>query len=307
MEQNLDRSKANWMNSNIYKYFKEEDFLQLTDEEFAVLQTKTRNYYQQGAVWHFGEFFQGLDGNAITGDGDSTDFKIYKRISQATNLDRVSCFYRYERVFTMCRALGVTNVFDLGCGQHLQSSLLVYDPDMFYTGIDRNIFQDFVDDFMADPDYVNGLFERFTSSDRIKYIKGSYPCELTVPEHNLAIAFCSLPIGKAEVTDAISKDFERIVINRPIKEYNLTGISAKDVVYTDEKVWRYPFDEYYGNLKKAMPDFEFYILSRSELGNYVFGTKVPGDKEKLAKRYHVVDDMIMTDFIDTDWDREMLR
>ena len=307
--ENVNRSKTYSLNRNIYQYFKEEDISALTDEEFAVLQKKLKSgsTTKSSIRAAFVDFFEGYEGDEIQGNGDSTDHRIYKRKLMADNPHRPECFHRYERIFALCYALGVTNLYDIGCGNQMQAFMLAYDPDIHYTGIDNTIFQDFYDEFFADPEYVNKLFEEFVGSDRIKYIKERYPCELEISENNIGI---SLFVGMDRTFDDVekiaefySRDFERVVFNVFTKKLNskIPEMDIKDIVYNDVDVWTNTFEETYSFWKKVMPDYEFYRLSNSTLWHFIFATKIPEDKEKLAKRYTVIDDQILTGVFDTTW------
>ena len=301
--ENLNRSKTYSLNRNIYQYFKEEDVSALTDEEFAILQKKLKyGLTSKGARATFIEFFEGYEGNAIQGNGDSTDYKIYKRKLMADNPVRSECFQRYERIFALCQALGVTNLYDIGCGQQLQASMLVYDSEIHYTGIDLAIFQDYYDEFFAEPEYVNKLFEEFVGSDRIKFIKGKYPCELEVSENNMAISLCVNAVDEV-IAESYSKNFERVVFNIFCKKFNskIPDMDLKDIINNEVEVWLNTFEETYNFWKKAMPDYEFYRIGNVPPWNYLFATKIPEDKEKLAEGYTIIDDQILTGIIDKNW------
>ncbi len=308
-ENKTDRSRESTDNVLIYQLYKEEDLAPLTDEEFAVLQEKLQYYKSSiaGVPAAFGEFYSGFNHELIHGDGTPTDFCIFKRKSMADNLTRLVWFYRTERTFTLARTLGVKNFYELGCGEELQASLLVYDPELSYTGVDTDLFHAYYDNFHAEPSYVNKVFERFTGSDRIKYIKEKYPCELDVSENNLAIVrrtFRKVEEG-GELIGWLSETFERITISLAARRINpvLRETPAKDFVYADLPVWEDIFEEELLQLKKAMPKFEFFRLGNT----FVFGTKNPSDREKLEKRYILVGDRLLSDVIDRHWIDEMTK
>jgi hypothetical protein len=52
-----------------------------------------------------------------------------------------------------------------------------------------------------------------------------------------------------------------------------------------------------------MPKFEFFRLGTT----FVFGTKIPSDREKLEKRYILVGDRLLSDMIDRHWIDEMTK
>ena len=305
----IDRSRESTDNVLIYQLYKEEDLADLTDEEFAVLQEKLKYYTRSiaGIPAAFGEFYSGFNHELIRGDGTPTDFCIFKRKSMADNLPRLAWFYRAERMFTLGRTLGVKNFYELGCGEELQASLLVYDPELSYTGMDTDLFHAYYDDFHTEPAYVNKVFERFTGSSRIKYIKDKYPCKLDAAENNFAIVrrtFRKVEEG-GELTGWLSETFERITISLADRRINpvLRETAAKDFVYADLPVWEDIFEEELLQLKKAMPKFEFFRLGTT----FVFGTKIPTDREKLEKRYILVGDRLLSDVIDRHWINEMTK
>ncbi len=309
-ENKIDRSRESTDNVLIYQLYKEEDLASLNDEEFAVLQEKLKYYGSSiaGIPAPFGEFYSGFNHELISGDGTPTDFCIFKRKSMADNLYRLYCFYRYERMFTLARTLGVKNYYDLGCTGELEASLLVYDPDRTYTGVAPNIFHEYFDNFHAEPEYVNKVFERFTgSSERIKYIKDKYPCELDVAENNLAMVkrtFRKVDEG-GELLGWVGKTFERFITTLNHRQINpvLREITAHDLVYRDVNVWENPFEEEFVQLKKVLPEYEFFRLGNT----FVLGTKNPSDREKLEKRYILVGDRLLSDVIDRHWINEMTK
>lgn len=306
-QENYNRSRNNPQNVNIYFYLKEDDLAQLTDEEFEILQTKLKPVTSAPTNASFHDFCEGPDANGLK--GDETTLNIFKR-AMAAHRGYHSCFSNYSRVFSFCRRLNITNLYDIGCGNQLQSFLLICAPDMNYTGIDRNIFHDYPDNFMAEPAYINELFEQFTGGGRIRYIKQTYPFDLAAPENNIAIllnCFCRIDADEKEWANAaahISRDFERVLFNITSKEYNLAGVNIKDIVHSEVEIWVNPFEKYYSLWKNALPGFEFYKIGEP---NVVFGTKVPEDGEKLKKHYTIVDNRVMTGAIDIPWHQELMN
>lgn len=301
----VNREKNYYANRLLYRTFKEEELDALTDDEFAHLQEKLDNYltFSPGYNVNFIDFYHGTNAEDIRGNGNDTDFRIYRRKAMADENHRSLTFYCYERLFSLAYALGVRHFYDIGCGNELQAFLLTWDKDLHYTGIDTDIFHAYYDDFHTEPSYVNGLFEKFTASDRIKYIKAEYPCELDVRENNIAIA--SHVFGRvteqSPLFPAMSRDFERIILdlNNQCLNPALREMSAKDAVQNDIRVWIDPFEEDYVLLKKIMPEFEFFQLGTSgTTSTYVFGTKIPSDLEKLEKRYIRVGDRLLSGVVD---------
>ena len=306
-EGNGKRSRSDPLNVNIYRYLKEDDLAQLTDEEFEILRTKLKPIASAPVCAFFHDFTEGSD--AIGLRGDETEVNIFKR-AMASHRAYHPCFANYSRVFSFCRRLGVANLYDIGCGNQLQAFLLVHAPEMSYTGIDRDIFNDFPDNFVADPGYINELFGRFVGNGRIKHIKETYPYDLAVSENNVAIllnCFCRIDSDREEwenAAAALSRDFERVLLNTPLKEYNLAGMGARDIVHGEVEAWANPFERHYGMWKNALPGFEFYRIGEP---NLIFGTRVSGDGEKLKKHYAISGDRVMAGVVDIPWHMELLE
>ncbi len=132
-------------------------------------------------------------------------------------------YYRYARIFDFCRVLGISHVYDIGCGWINQSFLLVSHSAMQYTGIDCSFalidWQEqnrtaahctvpFVRE--APPPFCNG---------RIRFQKGWYPDVALQPEaDSIAVACYSFTMCRekeeiARTTAALQKDFNRILFN----------------------------------------------------------------------------------------------
>jgi hypothetical protein len=303
-QENDNRSRNNPKNSAIYQRFTEQELSQLTDKEFEILQTKIRPIYGPGTSAFFHDFSTGPEAAGLNGDG--TALNIYKRLMAAHQAYH-PCFEKYSRVFSFCRALGVTDIYDIGCGNQLQAFLLVYAPDMNYTGIDDDIFHDYPDDFAAEPEYVNELFEKFTGGGQIRYIKKTYPFDLAAAENNIAVILdCGFgnDENKKNAAAFLSRDFERVLLNFPHMEYNLTGMDIRDIICGEVEVWANPFEKYYALWKKAMLDFEFYRIGEP---NYIFGTRIPKDRAKLEKSYTLTGNRVMAGVIDSSWHLDLRR
>jgi len=308
----IDRSKE-W-NRNIYKRFSEEEIAELTDEEFEVLHMKVEKpfYYILPTLdASFSSFFAGDNLDAF--DWDKTEMAIYKRKTAADY-----CFFggfdRYARVFSMCRTIGAMNIYDIGCSSNLQAFLMVYAKDMSYTGIDDKLcdYLEFgwpIDKFFEpSPEYLNDLFKKFVGSDRIRFVKDTYPCKLDIVENNIAIAFGSITshiMKQPETMLTIARDFDRIMIDLPDKKMDTKGFSAKDIIYNDVNIWRDTREEYLSRMKELMPEFTFYDFGGHL--DHTFGTKIPGDKERLESKFVNVNGRYMTGLFDMEWYWEMDR
>ncbi|MBQ9996007.1 MAG: helix-turn-helix transcriptional regulator [Clostridia bacterium] len=322
----LDRSKQLHANRLIYYYFREEDVDALTDEEFIVLQRKLKNEVSSITGIHaaFVDFYAGVNGDDIRGNGDWTDYQIFKRKNIVDDTSKMWIFDVYERLFTMGKLLGVKHFFDLDCRTAaLQSMILMYDGEMHYTGIDDNIFHQYIDNFHTEPEYVNEVFRRFTGGkERIRYIKGKYPCPLEIPENNmLLLPFFGLhPNMKVpgffnaktheELLSAMSRDFERVVLmlRGTINNPELKNIKPTELVYNDIPVEVNCFDREYDFIRQNMPGFEFYRMGKTKRGNIIiFGTRVPTDRVILEREYTVVGDLLLSYVIDKHWHEMILE
>ena len=313
----VDRSKQKHGNRLIYRYFREEDVDELTDEEFTVLQRKLKNEIGSisGISCKFSDFYAGCNGDDISGNGDWTDYQIFKRKNMVDSTFRLWMFGMYERMFTMGRLLGVTNFFDYGCREDLQGLILLYDDRMHYTGIDDNIFHNYFDNFHTEPEYVNQVMQSFTGGvDRIRYIKSKYPCPLEIPENNMMLMpfrGCSPKVShyynaetNEELLENLARDFERVVmlVHTEIDNPELKNMKPRDLVYNDIPVKVGCFEEEYAFIKQNMPGFEFYRMGKRRYGAMlIFGTRVPTDRITLEREYTIVGDKLLSYVIDTHW------
>ncbi len=315
----LDRSKQTHANRLIYHYFREEDVDALTDEEFIVLQRKLKNELRSITGIHapFVDFYAGCNGDDIRGNGDWTDYQIFKRKNIVDDTSKLWVFDVYERLFIMGKLLGVKHFFDLDCGSALQGMILLYDGEMHYTGIDDNIFHAYIDNFHAEPEYINEVFQRFTGgNDRIRYIKAKYPCPLAIPENNMLLMpflgfqpymrvprFFSVET-REELLSAMARDFERVVLmlHGTINNPELKNIKPAELVYNDIPVEVNSFDGEYAFIRQNMPEFEFYRMGKWRNGNMlIFGTRVPTDRVVLEREYTIVGDRLLSYVVDKHW------
>lgn len=201
--------------------------------------------------------------------------------------------------FSFLRTLGVKNIYDIGCGQELQALLLVYEPDMNYTGIDRRIFENPFENFVSPPEYINEIIERFIGNDRIRFIRETYPCELTVAQNNIALLFNVIGTVEDPIFKTVCESFERMIVNIPNTKVDpaVKQMSAKEFVYSNINGIIDPFEEQYRICKERMPDHTFYRLGEST----IFGTSVSSDKEKIENSYMVSGDEIATKVFDRHW------
>lgn len=182
----------------------------------------------------------------------------------------------YCRIFDLCRVLGITNVYDIGCETINQSFLLAAHTNISYTGMD-SIF--ILNDWRQEDEQSNNYWYCYTEETpaqfcdgRIRFVKGTYPDKVfDVKPNHIAVASCSLTMCRGakcinRVVSALVRDFNRILINFPYSEgrkedyncwknadwsgYEIRPIDYSGFVYAtrnEEDIERlkvmYPFDE----------------------------------------------------------------
>ncbi len=292
-----DRSKNSVRNYLIYQYLYEKDLQTLTDEEFAVLQKKFRPPTVHGGTYEYELFAEnGLNSRGL--QGDKNLLRIYNR-AIAGQYYYFHCFKYYSDIFRFCRDLNVVNIYDIGCADRLQAFLLINYPEMSYTGIDPRIFHDNFDGFKADTAEINALFYEFTGSDRIYYVNKAYPYDFMVEPNNIAVMLNSVTQTTEEkikeLAGHLTRDFERIIITLPFKEFIWKGKDIKEIVYKNVKLWADPYEKYLRLYEKAMPEYKFYKLGEP---NVVFATKIDNDETILNRKYTLADGRILMGVVD---------
>jgi len=176
-------------------------------------------------------------------------------------------FFRYSRIFDLCRVLGITNVYDIGCQWLNQAFLLIRYSNLHYIGIDKSNF--YLNDYrIVDRDVKNFYFPITNQvppafcGGRISFMKACYPFELNVSPNNIAVACSSI----AELSDkkdinqmvaALTKDFERVIFN----------VSKNTIHFWKDADWK---------------DLKLYPIGHN---NFIFGTKYFTDVERLKIIY----------------------
>ena len=288
---NRDRNYSD--NEYIYLYCKEHEVEKLTDEEFAILQQKLKCTHTQSCTGNL-EFHQ-FESGKNAAEMSEEDLGLFRRVAAATPF-LFSTMYEYSRVFTFCANLGISHLYDIGCGNRMQGLMFMYAPEMTYTGIDPSLFHDPFTGFDADVGYVNDRLAQFQSgwydSDRIFYIEKSYPCELEIERNNIALMlYMGMDIEKnpqafRKLTQALAGDFERIFKNLTQSELDIKLIKntpVKDIVSGKVDIRKDVFAERLTEWKRAMPEFTFFTLGNG----FVFGTKNERDIKKLQANYTV--------------------
>ena len=159
--------------------------------------------------------------------------------------------------------------------------------------MDPLIFDSF-DGFEADVNYVNWKFRQFTRSDRITFLRQSYPCELDIQPNNIGIFFfCMMGRNEEQCRKhaAMLGDFERAVFTIIRREFAWNGKDIHDIVKKNAVVWVNPYEKYLSVYKKALPEYKFYKIGEP---NIVFCTKNPVDIKRLERKYTVQDGCVLT-------------
>ncbi len=286
----VNRSPKHHENEDIYRYLPEKEVDKLSDEEFLRLRELFRGSCINGGYAAFHDFKEGAHPDGI--NGDETDLHLFKR---AVRADAVmgDAIFRYACLFRLCLDLEISNIYDIGCGQELQAFLLATVNDVTYTGVDPLIFDSF-DGFEADVNYVNWKFRQFTRSDRITFLRQSYPCELDIQPNNIGIFFFCM-MGRNEEqcrkNAAMLGDFERAAFTIIRREFAWNGKDIHDIVKKNAVVWVNPYEKYLSFYKKALPEYKFYKIGEP---NIVFCTKNPVDIKRLERKYTVKDGCVLT-------------
>ncbi len=214
------------------------------------------------------------DFHVSTLDGiDDSVAKIYLR---AKRFHLTNLFFTYSRVYDICRVLGVTNIFDLGCMTINQGLMLLRYSNMSYTGVEANRFylNDYrIGDFFEPigtktcnikknaflyptvenvPPFANG---------RIRYIKGDYPISLCVPKNSIGVSMRSLGFSDDKeqikrIVHSLTCDFNRIIF---------------DMRFDQITEWK----------TNAWEDFTVVQIGPT----YLYATKYPEDIKQLAVMY----------------------
>ena len=302
------RAKENEKNRLLYSYWKEDELNELTDEEFAVLQKKVnlhRTQPMKGGTAYFREFFGGKNDCGIP--GDPVEFAVYKRKLFMYRLRDTYFYSAYERMFSFARNLGITHIYDIGniSFPDLQAMYLIHDPAMHYTGVEDRMFQEWNTHVSAEHSYLNSLFEQFTGSDRIRFIRDRYPCELEIAENSVGVMFgCRILIDVEWEEDLVKRlggDFDRFILELAGATNNtdVAHMKAKDVVYQEVAKYKDIRGEQLDYLREYLPDHEFYVLSGNRHSLIVYGTRFKSDRAKIEARYELMGNRVVTDLIDS--------
>lgn len=180
----------------------------------------------------------------------------------------------YRRIFDLCRILGITHIYDIGCEAINQSFQLVKYTKTAYTGIGTYFTlndwreSDREKAYCRHP-YVEEAPPAFCDG-RIRFVKGWYPqVDLEIQPNNIAVASCSLTMCKgeeciSETAAALMRDFERILFNPPWAKHR-----PEDHSYWMDADWT-----------------GFEMLSfKTATGDYLFATKNHEDIRRINEMY----------------------
>lgn len=194
--------------------------------------------------------------------------------------DHCRAYHIYGRIFDLCKVLGITNVYDIGCERINQSFLLAAHTNISYTAMDT-IFE--FNDWREEDRSSNRYWHYCTyeapppfCEGRIRFIKGRYPDTVfDVKPNHIAVASCSLTMCKGEksisrAAAALVRDFDRILINFPDRERRTE----------DYECW-----------KNA--DWSGYEIHPIDYGGFVFATRCEEDIDRLKVMYPFDEDGVL--------------
>lgn len=177
--------------------------------------------------------------------------------------------HRYRKIFDLCRVLGITNIYDIGCCTINQSFLLAHHSRINYTGIDDGFI---LNDWRTSDLETNNYYRLLAPESpppfcngRIRFVKGCYPdASFEVKPNNIAIGSYSLTMceGKEcieKTVSALTHDFERILFNLPPRD-------------TDAAFWK----------GADWAGFEIHPIGPFE---FVLATKNPCDLHRMKEMY----------------------
>lgn len=180
-----------------------------------------------------------------------------------------SVIRRYSKIFDLCRVLGITNIYDIGCCTINQAFLLAHHSRMNYTGLDCGFI---LNDWRTSDTETNNYYRLFAQEapppfcgGRIRFVEGWYPdTSFEVKPNNIAIGSYSLAMceGKEcieKTVSALTHDFERILFNLTIRD-------------TDAAFWK----------AAEWSGFEIHPIGPFE---FVFATKNRCDLHRMMEMY----------------------
>ncbi len=176
--------------------------------------------------------------------------------------------FRYARMVDLCRVIGVSHLYDIGCQTVNQSFLLSKYSAMHYTGITGG---DFVLNNCRPADMEEKAYTTLRTSQtppplcdgRIRFVRGYYPeAKPDIAPNNIAIASYTFTMYRDEdsikpLAAALVRDFDRFLFN----------VDADCL-----EIWK----------KQDWQGAQFFPIGPQW---FVFGTKIPSDVEKLKAAY----------------------
>jgi len=196
----------------------------------------------------------------------------------------ITVYFRYSRIFELCRVLGVSNIYDIGCQTINQSFLLARYSTVSYTGITTGRFE--LNDYrLADYDTLNAC--NFVTrqapppfcNGRIKFVLGYYPdVPLEIKPNNIAIACYALYQNDEDsiknISSAFVRDFDRVLFDIDFHRKEICSI------------WK----------NQDWGEFQFFPIGPR---GFVFGTKNPEDIRRLKETYPFEDGKFITGIDDS--------
>lgn len=204
---------------------------------------------------------------------------------------------KYMKLFGLCIFLGVSNIYDIGCGFDFQAGYLAQYKDISYTGIDnsdiRNIrtiytytqdgkkIEEHVSE-KIDFEFYNNLFK--THGIDVNFVKAQYPYRIQAKDNNIAIMVGTPIINVIETFQTLAKDFERVIV-----QVNVSDLDYAYNVFKDFAILRideFSCNNYFTGIKQT----EWVCL---------FVTKHIEEKEFLeTSGYNYYDERFFVDVVD---------
>lgn len=175
--------------------------------------------------------------------------KIRNNIQDNNNLEYLMPLYthmldrnwKYKQIFGLCMILGITDIYDIGCGDQCQVGYITQYQGISYTGIDDAI----------NTDFYNELYKDYNSN--ICFIKSKYPCDITPAKNSIAICVGWISKESQKIAQALTENFDRVYVQIPMNELEL---------------WKNIFTDY-KSLVIDLYTITNYFTGK-ELGGYVF-------------------------------------
>lgn len=246
----------------IKKILKRYKFYKLPTEP-SILWTSVR-----GDTKLYNDFKENLKKLALKG-GEEITLELYTNFKLA-ELGKFAIYNKYSKIFGLCLFLGLTDLYDIGCGVNFQVCLITGFQGIYYTGIDCDKGENGID-FKCQ----NKWFVNYTK--RINFIHAEYPFEIKAKNNNIAIAVGGVfeyEDSQVEKTaTALARDFERIFVDLSLKSYEI--------------------------FKNSLPDFKIHVVKKYDNYVIIFATKFHEEIALLEETgYNYNDDRFSLEEVD---------